>query len=327
MKQFKYIQLGLIMLFFIILLHWLLYYQKNSIFMLIWKRQHNQLSTLNFSTDGSFLASGSQDGIIKLWRIRDGNLMFILNNKHSVNSIVFSTDGQILISGGDDGIVNFWSIKNRRLIRPSLIYKDIVKILDFSPIEELLALVIDNTIVIQQFSKGHLKLKRTFRASQPIYCGAFSPDGKFLALGGGGNYVEVYQVSSGQLRYTFGRHIGSIFSIAFSPCGGLLVSGGEYDNIKVWRLKDNKLMCTLKGHQGLTGLGWVSFLSFSPDGQLLISGGGDGKVRVWRTQKWFVLGEKRFDAPISCISFSPKGQFLAIGDNNGFIYLFKIIHK
>ena len=48
-------------------------------------------------------ASGSWDKTIRLWRARDGSLLFVLNNHTGwVRALAFSPDGTILASTSDD---------------------------------------------------------------------------------------------------------------------------------------------------------------------------------------------------------------------------------
>jgi WD40 repeat protein len=67
-----------------------------------------------FSPDGQILAvggqeTGSNDTLIRLWRVKDGHLLHTLHG-HSkrIRSVAFSPDGQMLASGGEDETVRLW---------------------------------------------------------------------------------------------------------------------------------------------------------------------------------------------------------------------------
>ena len=329
MKWFK----CLIILAFIsiILLIYNLLHQNNRIITLHWKRHHSKLSvlSLSFSPDSFILSSGSEDGTIKLWWIKDGRIINILKGYvRRVNCLAFSPNGKYLVSGGDDGIVDFWLTKTNKVTRSydlkkTIDFKNPIKFLIFLSDKELLV-GSDRIISICKFLDNNMiKSKHIFRTSQLIYCGALSPNKRLLAIGGSDNQIEVWIIANTQLYRKIGRHTGSIFSIAFTPNGQFLVSGGEYDDIKIWRIKDSKLIHTLKGHQGLLGLGWTSSIIFSQDGRFMVSGGGDGIFRIWRTKEWKVIYEKQIGSSISSLVVSSNGNFLAIGDIKGFIHLFK----
>ncbi len=62
------------------------------------------LDSVAFSPDGKTLASGRQNGPVKLWRVSDGTcLKTLADNNDWVSSVAFSPDGKRLASGSFDG--------------------------------------------------------------------------------------------------------------------------------------------------------------------------------------------------------------------------------
>ncbi|KAG5009946.1 hypothetical protein JHK87_018461 [Glycine soja] len=77
-----------------------LQYQADEVFMM----HDDVVLCVDFSIDSEMLASGSQDGKIKVWRIRTGQCLRCLERVHSqgVTSVSFSRDGsQLLITSFD----------------------------------------------------------------------------------------------------------------------------------------------------------------------------------------------------------------------------------
>ena len=55
---------------------------------------------LDYSPDGTLLASGGDNSTIRYWRASDGAPLRTVDNGHHVDKVVFSRDGQWLASGG-----------------------------------------------------------------------------------------------------------------------------------------------------------------------------------------------------------------------------------
>jgi WD40 repeat protein len=74
--------------------------------------------SVSFSPDGRWLASGSWDYTIKLWRVSDGALVRTLTGHWSgVYSVSFSPDGRWLASGSWDGTIRLWRVADGALLQ------------------------------------------------------------------------------------------------------------------------------------------------------------------------------------------------------------------
>ncbi|MGC2310700.1 MAG: hypothetical protein WA432_03710 [Candidatus Babeliaceae bacterium] len=69
----------------------------------------DSVNSIVFSFDGTKLASGSADGSIKIWNVKNkmGDLLYTFaGDDRSIKSIVFNNDGTLLASGLSDGTIN-----------------------------------------------------------------------------------------------------------------------------------------------------------------------------------------------------------------------------
>jgi len=74
----------------------------------------NTVFSLSFSTCGNYLASGSADKTIKLWKIKEKPQLAREFKGHlsNVMAVIISYDGKWIISGGSDRTIKMWNIQN-----------------------------------------------------------------------------------------------------------------------------------------------------------------------------------------------------------------------
>jgi DNA-binding beta-propeller fold protein YncE/mono/diheme cytochrome c family protein len=153
---------------------------------------------------------------------------------------------------------------------------------------------------------------------------AFSPDGEWLAAGGGlcqqWGEIQLWNLQSGRLGSTMRGHNDCIYSVAFSPDGKLLASGSYDKLIKLWDPASGKVVRTLKDH-----IDAVFAVAFSPDGKWLASGSQDNSVKIWNV----ATGERLYTLSdpvdgISTIAFSPSGKQLAAAGYDMHIYIWNL---
>lgn len=88
---------------------------------------------LAFNNIGSFLASGSRDGSVKIWHTGTGGLQTSLDNHRAeVTSIVFHPTENLIASGASDGTVRLWDIAAGDVLLQRRYHTDKVLQLEFS---------------------------------------------------------------------------------------------------------------------------------------------------------------------------------------------------
>ncbi|KZP22859.1 hypothetical protein FIBSPDRAFT_952434 [Athelia psychrophila] len=250
-----------------------------------------------FSLDGQRIASGSQDGTVRIWDAMTGTLVarpftikghpsYVLpmafspdatgaiiagpleGHTSTVNSVVFSPDGQRIASGSDDGTVQIWDAK------------------------------------IGASTGGPFK-----RHTVTVCSVAVSPECRRIASGSEDGTVQIRHAKTGTLTGPFKGHTASVNSVVFSPDDQRIASGSHDGTIRIWDAKGGTLVPKpSKGHTD-----WINSVVFSPDGQCIASGSADRTIRIWDARTGALIAgpfEGHTDS-VRSVAFSSDGQRIA----------------
>ncbi|HLW67985.1 MAG TPA: M56 family metallopeptidase [Gemmataceae bacterium] len=181
------------------------------------------------SPDQKFIATGHDDGLIKIWDANTGkHVKDLAGHKLRVWAVAWTPDSKRLASVSGDwdnkeqaGEVKLWDVVGGKLIR------------DFP---------------------GHAAL---------VYTLAITPDGKKLITSGHDKSIRIWDLESGQALKNLASAAG-VRSLCLSPDGKTLAAGSLDDNfLTFWDLDTLKE----KGRQEMPAKGRVSRVKYSPDGK------------------------------------------------------------
>lgn len=243
----------------------------------------HRIWSLTFSPDGTKLAVGGENPQLE---VREADTGQVLWAKHEPRlpkpmSVAFSPDGRSLAVGfgvySGDGVhpAKIYEVATGRETDTFPGPKGGVNDLAFHLDGRRLAVAGWKVVEVWDV-RAHRKIHELRGHTNWVYGVAFSPDGKWLATGGGDGPIKLWDADTGVERLTISGHEGAVLDLAFSPDGQSLVSTGTDRSVRLWEVSTGRRIGVFHGHTD-----FVPAVAFSPDGRELASGGNDGTLKLW----------------------------------------------
>lgn len=273
------------------------------------------ITRIDWSLDGSRLASPSRDGTIGIWDALTGEPVQLLDDSRGRygtlwhSSVAWSPDNQYLASASSEITVWIWDLAQGQARWALDGHRGAVNSVSWNPDGSKIATGSDDrTVRLWDSETTELMYTLTQHAGRVLTV-AWSPDGQMLASGSTDATVRLWGARVGLLQQTLQGHADSVTGIVWSPDGTLLASSSMDNTIRIWDVTSGRSTQILEGHAD-----YVMSVSFSYDGQLLASKSTDGTVRIWGCDTWklvAVLDEQAFLDGLSCAVFHPNTNTLA----------------
>ena len=284
-----------------------------------------RVTSVVFSPDGTALASGSWDQVVKVWDVETGRQAAVWDgdpdrSRQGFLSVAFSADGATLVSGFVDGTVRFWDVATQTELAVLEGHRGAVAAVTFSPDGARVASAgsrQDPTVRLWDVATRREVATLAGHDAAVRAVSFASPGGATLASGSTDGTVKLWDVATGGLITTLYRTAG-VRSVRFSADGTLLASGAADGTVLLQDVETGNA-------EGLSGHHSLSSMAFSPDGTLLASGHPDGKVVLWDSAAQArIAGLKGHAAGVSAVSFSPDGTTLVSGSMDGEVRLWDV---
>jgi WD40 repeat protein len=302
------------------------------------------VSSVAFSTDGTILASASEGGTVRLWDPAERqSLGAFWSGGGAARAVAFAPDGKALAVGCSDGTVRLLEVDTGREVksfRSPLVLSDPTVRMSFWS----LAFSTDGRILVggaRSSNDDHLWMKSyvilwdvetgtmirevpKVLAASPVV--ALTPDGKFLAVDGGGS-VRFVEVATGDERPRL--NIRGAGRLALSGDGKTLavveITGSSPAKdvayqVQLWDWEAGQQVAAFPRQSAE-----LRSLAFAANGGIFAWGSDDGTVTlgdVSRSQEPITL--KAHSGWVDAVAFTQDGKWLASGGQDGKVRLWDV---
>ncbi|MEQ8785054.1 MAG: c-type cytochrome domain-containing protein [Pirellulaceae bacterium] len=226
------------------------------------------------------LATVGEDGVVRVWRVADGQLLLALRGSlASLESVDFRPDGNQLAAAAADGGVTLWSLES--LESTSLGSADSAAGVAATSADGKL-LATNGTvggrpaILVRDIATGQL-LHQLLGHEKPIVDIAFSADGARIVSGSEDATARVWDLKDARFPEIarFNGHTAAVTAVAFNSNATQILSGSADKSLKLWNVADAAEVMNFAGHTaGIVGV------AMPPNNQP-ISASADKTVRTW----------------------------------------------
>lgn len=272
----------------------------------IFKLKHAApVKSVAFSPDGKHIASGGQDGTIRILKASTGEEVSRMTHGKDVTTVGFSPDSRYLLSGGCDELEvrTYTCLQGSARVWDALTGREVTRVTQESRV---------------RFA-------------------VFSPDGNFVLSGGCARFygnelpcpqdiLQLWETSTGKeiSQIAHGQYVSAL---AFSLTGEQIVSGGcdavapntqcNQASVRVWNSFTGKEIARIPYEQDVTSV------AIRANG-MIAAASRDGTARVWETATGNEIARMNHGSAVSAVLFSLRDRNVISADDNGSIRVWNI---
>jgi len=294
------------------------------------------ITAVEFSPDGRYILTGSEDNSAKLWDAASGRLVQTFQDNEDIRFLAFLPGGEQIFSVNEKGNVCIWNIKSGDRVREFSL-NEIGGGMISDPIAydgNTLRAIVGIKMHVADMGRGAF-LKTIERPSQaPVngYLGfgfgfrnAVTSDGKRMVSSVRENSSEsimnsnfkrlmFWEIATGRILQTFPGHDAMIDVIALSADDRYALTGSRDKTVRMWDLKKGKALAVFSGHQHE-----IKAVAVSPDKKYILSGSRDNTMKLWDVENEKEIRTFPHPCPVTFVRFSADGRQIISGDDQGVV--------
>lgn len=314
-----------IWLFSILIFSVALYSSGQQVRTIVQTGHYSAVTAVCYSPDGRFIATGSSDKTVKLWRRSDGKeIRSYSGNSSGIRSVSINSSVSSILAVGNNGIVTIWNLNTGEILKHFKHNTDKFTCAGFNPQgTRIVTGSYKSFISVWEINTGEKALDLKAIPAEHEYARGFdypeagsvcwSSDGRYIVAGVADYTAIIWDASTGkELR----KYKNARATCTSCVCEATISSDNKYvintsdDSVKVFDRETGKLVRAFTGQGG------------SPEGLTLSSDGRFvgaieyGVAEIWDLTSGKLLSKSGdySDRKVVSLSLSPDGKEFTAGN-------------
>jgi len=251
-------------------------------------RKNKDVTTLEWSSDGKLLATGSYDGVARVWSLTGSLVHTLRGHKGPIFSLKWNKTGTYLLSGSYDKTTIVWDVSSGSGFIKQQFEDHQAPALDVDWKDDTTFASCSTDKTVHICRVGANTPLKTYRGhTDEVNAVKWDPSGSLLASCSDDCTAKVWDVNSDRedSMYDFKSHQQEIYTVKWAPTGPgsknpdkkpLLATASFDGSVRLWNVQDGTCIQVFSRHRDS-----VYSVAFSPSGNYLASGSLAGQLYIW----------------------------------------------
>lgn len=285
---------------------------------------NKDVTSLDWNSDGSFLATGSYDGFARVWNM-DGELATTLGqHKGPIFALKWNKKGNYILTAGVDKTTIIWEAQTGRIAQQFAFHIAPTLDVDWQSLTSFASCSTDTNIHVCEL--GQTSPVKTFKGHEnEVNAIKWDPNGRLLASCSDDMTLKVWDMHHEHCVHDLKGHTKEIYTIKWSPTGpgttypnaALCLASASFDStVRLWDVETGKCQRILSKHSEP-----VYSVAFSPDGRLLATGSFDQWVHIWNVGSGSLISSYFGTGGIFEVCWNSRGDKVGASASDGSVFV------